>query len=103
MIMTKFIVVVFPNESKAYDGTVALEALHNEGMLTVYANAVVAKDANGTLSVKRTETTGPLGTGVGALVGGLVGLLGGPVGVAAGMGSGAVIGGMGDIFNAGVG
>jgi uncharacterized membrane protein len=101
--MTKFIVVVFPDETKAYEGTRVFKSLHAEGALTVYGMAVVARDAKGALSVKDTESAEPLGLGVGALVGGLVGLFGGPLGAAVGMSSGALIGGMNDIFNAGVG
>ena len=76
--MTKYIVVVFPNEAKAYDGTRALKALHDEGSLTVYGMSVVTRDAKGALSVKQSETAGPVALGVGTLVGGLVGLLGMP-------------------------
>ena len=101
--MSKYIVVIFPNETKAYEGTRALKELHAEGSLTVYGMAVIAKDADAKLSVRQAADTGPLGLGVGTLVGGLLGLLGGPVGAAIGMGSGATIGGLSDIYNAGVG
>jgi len=101
--MSKYVVVVFPEEAKAYEGTRALKELHAEGSLGVYAMAVIGTDASGKLSVKQTADTGPLGTGVGALVGGIVGLLGGPVGAAIGMSYGALVGGLSDIFNAGVG
>jgi uncharacterized membrane protein len=101
--MSKYIVVIFPSEAKAYEGTRALKELHAEGSLTVYGMAVVAKDADAKLSIKQAADTGPLGLGVGTLVGGLVGLLGGPVGASIGMSSGAMIGGLSDIYNAGVG
>jgi uncharacterized membrane protein len=101
--MSKYVVVVFPEEAKAYEGTRALKELHAEGSLGVYAMAVIGTDASGKLSVKQTADTDPLGTGVGALVGGIVGLLGGPVGAAIGMSYGALVGGLSDIFNAGVG
>jgi uncharacterized membrane protein len=101
--MSKYVVVIFPNETKAYEGTRALKDLHAEGSLTVYGAAVVAKDANGKLSVKQAADPGPLGMGVGALVGTLVGLAGGPVGAAVGFGSGALVGMMSDMYNAGVG
>src|SRR5262245_65804405 len=101
--MSKYIVVIFPNETKAYEGTRALKELHAEGSLTVYGMAVIAKDADAKLSVRQAADTGPLGLGVGTLVGGLLGLLGGPVGAAIGMGSGATIGGLSGIYNAGGG
>ena len=100
--MSKFVVVIFASETKAYEGTRALKQLHAEGSLTVYGMAVVAKQADGKIEIKQTADDGPLGTGVGALVGGLVGLLGGPVGAAIGMSAGAYIGLIGDIVNAGV-
>lgn len=100
--MSKFVVVVFPSESKAYEGKRALIELHAEGSLTVYGTAVIAKDRSGSVSVKEAVDSGPLGLGVGALIGGLVGVLGGPAGVAIGMGAGAVAGGFADLIDAGV-
>jgi uncharacterized membrane protein len=83
--MSKYIVVVFADEARAYEGTRALQALHAEGSVTVYAMAVLAANASGKLEVKQAADRGPLGLGVGAIVGGLVGLLGGPVGTAIGI------------------
>ena len=97
--MSKFVVIVFPGESQAYQGTRALNELHAEGSLTVYGMAVISKDAQGSLSVKEAADAGPLGMAVGALVGGLVGVIGGPPGVLAG----AVIGSFVDLFSYGVG
>ncbi len=101
--MSKFIFVIFPNETKAYEGTRVLKDLHAEGSLTLYDLAVVTKGADGALAVKDAADSGPLGTGVGALVGGLTGLLGGPAGAAVGMGVGALAGSFADVFNLGVG
>ena len=101
--MSKFVVVIFPDESAAYEATRALKELHADGSLTVYGTAVVARDANGKVSVKQAADAGPLGLGVGALVGAFIGLAGGPVGAAIGYGSGALIGVMSDIYNADVG
>lgn len=100
--MSKYIVVTFPDETKAYEGKRALGELHAEGSLTVYGTAVIAKEKDGRISIKDAVESGPLGMGVGALVGGLVGVIGGPIGVAAGLGTGSVIGGMLDLANAGV-
>jgi uncharacterized membrane protein len=100
--MSKFIFVSFPNEATAYEGTRALEALHAEGSLTLYGLAVLAKSADGTLSVKRESDRGVLGLAVGAVLGGLLGLLGGPVGTAIGLGGGALLGSLSDLANLGV-
>ena len=103
VIVSKFIVVVFPGEAQAYQGTRALKELHDEGSLTLYGVAVVAKDARGSIETKEAADSGPLGTAVGALVGGFIGTLGGPVGVFAGAAGGALIGSLHDLFNLGVG
>jgi uncharacterized membrane protein len=100
--MSKFVVIVFPDEEKAYQGTSALKALHGEGSLTLYGIAVIAKDAEGNLAVKDAADAGPLGTAVGALTGALLGVIGGPAGALAGMASGSLIGSLADLFNFGV-
>ena len=100
--MSKFVVVVLPDEVKAYDGTQAFSELHSEGNLTVYSVAVVTKDKDNQIFVKDAAESGPLGISVGALVGGLIGILGGPAGLIAGVASGAVIGGFSDLFNLGL-
>jgi uncharacterized membrane protein len=100
--MNKFVVLTFPDETKASAGTRALRELHREGSLTLYGMAVVAKDANGSLAVRERATMGPIGTLVGALVGGSFGLLGGPVGAAIGVTGGTLLGGWRDVYNLGV-
>ena len=100
--MSRFVVIVFPNETQAYQGTRAFMELHGEGSLTLYSMAVIVKDAAGKLAVKDAADNGPLGTAVGALTGGLVGVIAGPVGVLAGSLGGTVIGSLFDIANYGV-
>ena len=100
--MSKFIVVIVPDETKAYEGSKALRELHAEGSLTLYGMAIVAKTADGSLSVKQAVDEGPLGTAVGSLSGGLIGLLGGPVGAAIGLGAGALLGSLRDLHQLGV-
>lgn len=100
--MDKMLVVVFPSESGAYEGSKALSDLDQDGSIVLYATAVVAKDAAGKVTVKQEADQGPLGTTVGLLTGTLVGLVGGPVGAAAGAYVGAVGGGMFDLTRAGV-
>ncbi len=101
--MDKILVVIFDDENKAYEGSRSLQDLHNEGSITLYAKAVIAKDARGQVSVKQTDEPGPIGTGVGLLTGSLLGLLGGPVGVALGAYAGMFGGMIYDLANLGVG
>lgn len=101
--MDKILVVIFDDENKAYEGSRVLQNLHNEGSITLYGKAVIAKDASGQVSVKQTDDEGPVGTGVGLLTGSLIGLLGGPVGVALGAYAGMFGGMVYDLANLGVG
>jgi len=100
--MSKFVVVIFPDETKAYEGLRSLKDLHGEGSLTLYSNAVIQRSAEGWLSVKEKQTEAPLGAGVTALVGALVGLLAGPVGMVVGAGAGAALGSVRDLLNLGI-
>ena len=101
--MDRMLVVVFDNESKAYEGKRALLQLDAEGSISVYADAVLVKHADGTSSVKQDDDPGPLGTLVGTALGSLVGLLGGPTGVAIGAAAGFAAGGTADLDNARIG
>src|SRR3954454_5745708 len=101
--MERMLVVVFDNETKAYEGRSALRQLELEGNLSIYAGAVVIKHADGTVSVKQPEDFGPIGTLLGTSAGSLIGLLGGPVGVAIGATSGLAVGGLFDLGNVRVG
>lgn len=100
--MSKFVVVTFPSEAAAYEGTRAIKQLHAEGTLTLYGMAVLVQEASGNVAIKQAADEGALGVAVGMLTGGLIGLIGGPIGSALGMGTGAMIGGFGDILNLGV-
>jgi len=101
--MERMMVVVFDSEKKAYEGAAALRQLEREGSITAYAGAVVAKNADGTASVKQLDDSGPVGSLVGTSVGSLIGLLGGPAGVAIGAASGLAVGAVLDLENARVG
>ena len=90
--MERMLVVVFDSEKKAFEGTSALRRLAAEGTLTIYEGAVVVKHADGTVSVKQLDDSGPIGTLTGTAVGSLIGLMGGPVGLAIGAASGLMIG-----------
>src|SRR5208282_5507549 len=102
-LMDRMLVVVFDNETKAYEGKKALMQLDAEGSISVYAYAVLSKHADGSATIKQGDDTGPLGTLVGTSLGSLIGLLGGPVGVAIGAASGFAIGGVADLNNARIG
>ena len=53
--MEKMLVVVFDNETKAYEGSHALKQLDGEGSITVHAESVIKKGADGTVSVKQAD------------------------------------------------
>jgi uncharacterized membrane protein len=91
------LVVVFDNETKAYEGKRALLQLDSEGSISLYAYAVLAKHADGTATIKQGDDVGPIGTLLGTSFGALIGLLGGPVGLALGATAGALTGGAVDV------
>jgi uncharacterized membrane protein len=101
--MNKLLVAVFDNESAADAGLNALRTLHAAGDITLYASGVIARDATGVVSVKKSMDSGPTGTVTGLAVGSLIGLLGGPVGVAIGAVAGTAAGAVRDFWVAGVG
>jgi uncharacterized membrane protein len=102
MFMEKMLVVVFDNESNAYEGSHALKQLDGEGSITVHAESVIKKGADGTVSVKQADGDFPVRTVGGTAIGSLIGLLGGPVGLGIGAVAGALAGSIGDLYVAGV-
>jgi len=100
--MDRMLVVVFGNEIKAQEGKKALLQLDNEGSISVYGYAVVAKNTDGTASIKEGDDSGPLGTLAGSSLGALIGALFGPVGLAVGATAGFASGVATDLTNAGV-
>ena len=100
--MEKMLVVVFDNESKAYEGSRALKQLDAEGSMTIHAESVIKKNADGTVTVKQVEDEFPIRTVGGTAIGSLIGLLGGPVGLGVGAAAGAMAGSIGDLNVAGV-
>jgi uncharacterized membrane protein len=101
--MERMLVVVFDDDTKAYQGKSALRQLELEGSIAIHAGAVVAKNADGATTVKQYDDVEPVGTLVGTSVGGLIGLLGGPIGVAIGAVSGLTVGALSDYGSARVG
>lgn len=100
--MEKMIVVVFDGESKAYEGSRALNQLDSEGSITVYAESVIRKNSDDTVSELQLAGDFPVRTVGGTAIGSLVGLLGGPVGLGIGALTGALAGSIGDLYVAGV-
>jgi uncharacterized membrane protein len=100
--MDKVVAVVFNDEKQAYEGLRAFRDLHRDGTITLYSDAVVAKDAGGKLSVQEGGDV-PEGTFVGLLTGSLIGILGGPIGLAVGGSTGTLIGAAFDLTRAGIG
>lgn len=101
--MERMLVIVFNNEGKAYEGARALRELDAEGSIAVHAMAVIARNADGTISPKAGGGVEPLGGLTGTALGALIGVLGGPVGVALGATTGALVGTLSDLDTAGVG
>jgi uncharacterized membrane protein len=101
--MDRMLVVVFDTETKAYEGKRALFQLENEGSIVVYDYAVIAKNANGTSTIRQDDDTAPFGGLIGTSLGSLIGLLGGPVGLAIGATVGMLTGATADLDNARVG
>jgi uncharacterized membrane protein len=100
--MNRMLVVVFDNESKAYEAKKAMWQLDAEGSVTLYACVVVGRNPDGTATVKQ-EDAGPLGTLVGTSLGSLIGLIGGPTGLLIGAAAGLATGVTADLENARIG
>jgi len=100
--MEKMLVVVFDNETKAYEGSQALNQLDYEGSITIYAKGILIKSPDGTVTMKQGEDDFPVRTVSGTAIGSLIGLLGGPAGLAVGALAGTLAGGMADLFVAGI-
>ena len=100
--MEKMLVVVFENEAKAYEGARTLDILDAEGSITIYAQSVIRKNADGTVSVLREGGNFPVRTVGGTAMGALIGLLGGPVGFGIGALAGSYAGMLGDLYASGV-
>lgn len=99
--MHRMLVVVFDDETKAYEGKKALMQLDGEDSLDAYADAVVAKNADGTMALKEADDyDGPIGTVLGTTIGSLIGLFAGPVGLAIGFTVGGLAGAAVDVNQA---
>ena len=100
--MEKMLVVVFDSETKAYEGSRALNQLDYDGNITIHAEAVISKNGDGAVSVKQDDGDFPVRTVSGTAIGSLIGLLGGPAGLAMGALAGTMAGSFADLFVSGV-
>jgi len=100
--MEKMLVIVFDDETKAYEGSRALAELDQEGSIAIYAESVIQKRKDGSVDLKETEAEFPVGVIGGTAIGSLIGLLGGPIGLGLGAAFGATAGAIGDLYTAGV-
>jgi uncharacterized membrane protein len=100
--MEKMLVAVFDNEPRTYEGSRALNQLDAEGSITIHAESVIKKNADGSVSVMQADGDFPVRTVGGTAIGSLIGLLGGPVGLGIGAIAGALAGSIGDLYIAGV-
>jgi uncharacterized membrane protein len=98
--MNRMLVVIFNNQSDAYKGRQALQELDQEGSITAYNYAVIAKKPDGTSTIEEGSDGGPVGTLAGTSLGSLIGLLGGPAGLAIGATTGMLAGIATDLRNA---
>jgi uncharacterized membrane protein len=98
----RMLVVMFDSEAKAYEGSRALYQLDQEGTISIYAEAVISKQADGKLNIKQADGDFPIRTLAGTSIGSLLGLLGGPLGIGIGAATGAFAGAMADLHVSGV-
>lgn len=96
--MEKLLVIVVDNAQRAYETSHALKELDQEGSISIYAEAVIQKNADGTITTKESVPDFPFRTVTGTVVGAMVGLLGGPAGVAIGAMAGTLAGGYRDLY-----
>ena len=101
--MERMVVVVFDDETRAYQGADVLQALNENRIVAVHEAWVLTKDRDGSVSVVKTEDTLPQGTMGGTVVGSLIGFLAGPVGLAIGAASGMALGATADVARARLG
>ncbi|MGP8069374.1 MAG: DUF1269 domain-containing protein [Candidatus Bathyarchaeia archaeon] len=100
--MERMLTVLFSDESKAYEGSRALKDLDSEGSISIYAQAVIKKNPDGTISIKQAGDEFPVRTVSGTAIGALIGLLGGPIGFSVGVAAGTLVGALADVHASGV-
>jgi len=98
--MERILVVVFDSEQKAHEASRILHGLEDEGVIRVYADAVVTRDSSDAITAISTHGPMPEGAMGATAVGGLIGMLAGPAGLAAGAIAGLVLGATTDFAHA---
>jgi uncharacterized membrane protein len=98
--MDRLLVVAFDAESKAYEAKKVLHELDREDVITIFDQAVLARNADGSASVRPGDDLTPVRTLAGTVLGALIGLLGGPVGAGVAAGVGLAAGAAMDVSNA---
>lgn len=88
--MEDILVVVFDREAIAYEGLNYLNQLDSDGVVNLYAGAVIANEGDGRVTTRGWQGNFPFHTIAGTAFGSLIGLLGG----LAGFGIGATVGGV---------
>ena len=100
--MNRILVIIFDSMLKTYEGDKGLTKLDSEGSISVHAEAVIEKNANGTVSINQMGKNYPIRTVSGTAVGALIGLLGGPIGLGVGAMFGTFAGNFWDVHRTGV-
>jgi uncharacterized membrane protein len=98
--MDGMLVMIFDTEAKAIEARNALLQLDDQGSISVYAHAIVAKNADGTTKLQKEGDSGLLGTVAGLELGSFIGLLSGPGALPISAGLGLLAGGASDLHNA---
>jgi uncharacterized membrane protein len=95
--MEKIMVIVFEDETKAYEGIKKLKQLDADGSITIHQSVLARKNKDGTLQTDdKSLLDFPVQTLAGTGLGALIGLLGGLPGVLIGAATGATLGVIGD-------
>jgi uncharacterized membrane protein len=97
--MDRLLLVVFNDESTAYEAADTLGSLNEEGAVGLRGEWVLTR-RDGEVTVVKVDDKLPEGTMGGTVVGGLIGLLGGPVGLALGAAGGSALGAAADMARA---
>ena len=100
--MEKMLVVVFDDESKAREGFKALARLDSSDDISVYAEAVVKKNNDGSLAVSELSDVFPVGEVTGTSFGALLDLMGYSLVPGSDTAAGALAGSIDDLDRAGV-
>jgi len=98
--MERILVVVFDSERNAHEASHILHGLEEEGVIRVYADAIVSRDTRDAFTAISTHGPWPEGAMGATAVGSMIGMLAGPAGLAAGAIAGFVLGATTDFAHA---